>query len=67
MIVEFINNETVIRVPGSIKFDFIQDFIDYINAKSIISNSKASDQEIDKLAEEAQEEWWKNNKAKFLR
>jgi len=67
MTVEFINNETVIRVPSSIKFDFIQDFIDYINAKSIISNSKASDQEIDKLAEEAQEEWWKNNKAKFLR
>jgi len=67
MIVESINNETVIRVPSSIKFNFIQDFIDYLNAKSIISNSKASDQEIDELAEQAQEEWWNKNKAKFLK
>ena len=67
MTVEFINNETVIRVPGSIKFDFIQDFIDYLNTKSIISKSQASDKEIDDLAEEAQEQWWNNNKSRFLK
>jgi hypothetical protein len=67
MTVESINNETVIRVPSSIKFDFIQDFIDYLNAKSIISKSQANEKEIDDLAEEAQEQWWNNNKSRFLK
>jgi hypothetical protein len=67
MTVESINNETVIRVPSSIKFNFIQDFIDYLNAISIISKSQANEKEIDDLAEEAQEQWWKNNKSRFLK
>jgi hypothetical protein len=67
MVVESINNETVIRVPSSIKFDFIQDFIDYLSVKSIISKSQANDEEIDILAEQAQSDWWEKNKSKFLR
>ncbi len=67
MIVESINNETVIRVPNSIGFDFIQDFIDYLSAKSILSKSKAREDEIEQLAEEAQEQWWKAHKSKFLK
>ena len=67
MTVESINNETVIRVPSSIKFNFIQDFIDYLNAISIISKSQANEKEIDDLAEGAQEQWWKNNKSRFLK
>ncbi len=67
MIVESINNETVIRVPNTIKFNFIQDFIDYLSAKSIISKSMATDDEIDSLAEQAQSDWWEKNKSKFLK
>lgn len=67
MVVESINNETVIRVPNSIKLDFIQDFIDYLSVKSIISKSQATDEEIDNLAEQAQSDWWEKNKSKFLK
>ncbi len=53
-----------------LKYDFIakgyEEHSTYEGA-SFEEDSKAFDQEIDKLAEEAQEEWWKNNKAKFLR
>jgi len=67
MKVETINNETIIRVPNSVKFNFIQEFIDYLSTKSIVSKSKAKDEEIDLLAEQAQTDWWNQNKAKFLK
>jgi len=67
MKVETINNETIIRVPNSVKFNFIQEFIDYLSTKSIVSKSKATDEEIDLLAEQAQADWWNQNKAKFLK
>ena len=67
MKVETINNETIIRVPNSVKFNFIQEFIDYLSTKSIVSKSKATDEEIDLLAEQAQSDWWNQNKAKFLK
>ena len=64
---QVINNETIIRFPNSVNFAFLQDFIDYINVKTILSKSKANDTEIDDLAESAQEDWWKNNKSKFIK
>ena len=67
MNVQAINNETIIRFPNSVNFAFLQDFIDYINVKTILSKSKANDTEIDALAESAQEDWWKNNKSKFIK
>jgi hypothetical protein len=67
MIVESTNNETVIRVPNTVPFNFIQDFIDYLSTKSIISKSEADDDEINRLAEQAQSDWWEKNKSKFLK
>ena len=67
MNVQVMNNETIIRFPNSVNFAFLQDFIDYINVKTILSKSKANDTEIDDLAESAQEDWWKNNKSKFIK
>ena len=67
MKVETINNETIISVPNTINFDFIQDFIDYLSTKSILSKSQADDDEIDLLAEQAQADWWNQNKSNFLK
>ncbi len=67
MLVESIINETVIRVPNSINFEYIQDFIDYLSIKSIVSKSKASDVEIELIAEEAHADWWMKNKSNFLK
>ena len=67
MTVESINNETLIRIPNSINYNFIQDFLYYLSVKSIIPKSKATDEEIDQLTEEVQEEWWQENKSRFLK
>lgn len=66
MLVETKNNETIVKFPSHIKFDLIQDFIDYIEVKSLLYESKAKDAEIDLLAEESQENWWIANKSKFI-
>jgi len=67
MTVESINNETVIRVPNSVSINLVQDFIDYLSVKSILSKSEAIDVAIDELAEEAQQIWWEENKARFIK
>lgn len=67
MLIQNINNETIIRVPSSVNFVYMQDFIDYLSVKTILSKSQATDKQIDKIAEDAQSEWWKKNKSKFLK
>ena len=67
MTVESINNETVIRVPNSVSINLVQDFIDYLSVKSILSKSEAINAAVDELAEEAQQIWWEENKARFIK
>ena len=67
MTIEVINNETVIRIPASIKFAYLQQFIDYITVKSLISKSEATEEEIFALTEEIQTKWWRENKHRFIK
>lgn len=67
MIVETKNNNTIITIPNSISFTYLQDFLDYITVKSIVSKSKATEEEIIDLAEKAQVDWWIKNKSKFIK
>ena len=67
MLIQNINNETIIRVPNSVNFAYMQDFIDYLSVKTILSKSQATDEQIDKIAEDAQAQGWKKNKSKFLK
>ena len=67
MTVEIKNNNTIITIPNSISFTYLQDFLDYITVKSVVSKSKATEKEIVDLAEKAQEEWWNKNKSKFIK
>ena len=66
MTIQSIENETIIRIPNSVNYSFLQDFIDYLQVKSILSNSQATDNEIDSISEKAQTDWWEINKNKFL-
>ena len=66
MTIQSIENETIIRIPNSVNYSFLQDFIDYLQVKSILSNSQATDNEIDGISEKAQTDWWEINKNKFL-
>ena len=58
MTIQTVNNETLIRIPSTVNFAYLQDFINYLSVKTIISKSQAQDSDITAFAEEAQENWW---------
>ncbi len=48
--------DIIIRVPKSLYDENIQDFIDYVEYKKIVSKSQATQQDIDNLVEEIKKE-----------
>jgi len=67
MTIQKINNNTVISIPSNIEIKYLQEFVNYINYKSLISKSEATDEEILKLSEEVLDNWWIENKSKFIK
>ena len=45
--------------------DEIQSFIDYIKFREINAQSKATQEQADKLSDEINKSWWDKNKHKF--
>jgi hypothetical protein len=61
-------DEIVIRIKeGTLDPDLLQDFIEYIESKSIVSNSQATEEDIDNISTEMKNEWWKENKDRYIK
>jgi hypothetical protein len=67
MIIERNNKEVIIRLPASVNTDDLQDFIDYARYKELTSKSKATQNEIDELADKINKDWWKENRKRFIK
>ena len=67
MIIERTDKEILIRIPNSIDIEGAQRIIDYIRYLEITSKSKATQEDVDILADEVNREWWKKNKDTFLK
>ena len=65
MIIETINNETLIRIPSGIDFKIIQSVLDYLRISEILSKNQGSDLDASKLAEEVDKEWWRKNNRNY--
>lgn len=66
MIIERIeNNKIVITISSNVDIFGIQRLIDYGRYLEATSQSKAKQEEIDKLADEVNENWWNENKDRF--
>jgi hypothetical protein len=59
--------ETIITIPNTVRFEYLQAFLDYLSVKTTLSQSQATEEDIMRIAEEAQANWWTANKDKFLR
>jgi hypothetical protein len=60
------NNEIKFSIPDDIlEINEIQSFIDYIKFREITSKSKATQVDVDMLAEEINQSWWDKNKHRF--
>ncbi len=66
MKVERTDNEIIIRIPDSINVERAQQIIEYIRYLENTSSSKATQEDIDNLANDVNREWWEKNKSDFL-
>jgi len=67
MIVERKKDELVIRIPGKIDPDGLQNFIDYLKVKTITAKSSASGKEIALISRDINKTWWEKNKGRFVK
>jgi len=67
MKVESNENEILIKFEKNISVEEADKIIDYINYLKATSGSKATQADVDKLAEEVNQEWYKKNKDSFLK
>jgi len=57
----------LIRIPNSVDIEGAQRIIDYIRYQEITSKSRATQEAVDKLADEVNRDWWNKNKDTFLK
>ena len=60
--IERTDSEIIIRLPADLAVSDIQRMLDYLSYKQAVSKSKATQEQIDALAEEAKKGWWEKNK-----
>lgn len=59
--------EIIIRLPASVDTTGLQQLIDYITYKEATVNTKANQEQVDKLASEVKKGWWKKNRKCFIK
>ena len=64
-IIERTDEEVVIRFPIDTNVKSMQNVLDYLSFVGIASKSKATQEQIDELADEVQQNWWDKNKHRF--
>ena len=67
MQIERTTTEVIIRLPASIDTTEIQRLIDYLIYKEATANSKATQEQVDRLANEVKKDWWKKNRKRFIK
>ncbi|MDQ2752311.1 MAG: hypothetical protein M3R72_04735 [Bacteroidota bacterium] len=45
----------------------LQRLVDYLTYKEATANSKATQEQVDKLASEVKKDWWKENRKRFIK
>jgi hypothetical protein len=67
MTVERVDDQIIIKLPGTVDLEGVQRLINYLLYKEATKDSKAEQEDVDKLAREANKLWWEENKHRFLR
>ncbi len=66
MTIQSINNQIIITLPASIDLEGVQRLINYLLYKEATKDSKARQEDVDKLARAINKQWWEENKQRFL-
>lgn len=66
MTVSRVDGEIIIRLSSEVQLEEIQRFLNYLRYKEITSKSKASQDAVNQVAKEVNQNWWEQNKQRFL-
>jgi hypothetical protein len=66
MTIERIDNQIIIKLPGTVDLEGVQRLINFLLYKEATKDSKASQEDVDELAREVNKQWWEENKHRFL-
>ncbi len=67
MQIERTDNEVIICLPSSVDTTGLQRLVDYLTYKEATANSKATQEQVDKLAREVKKGWWKKNRKRLIK
>ncbi len=67
MIIERTKNEVIIRLPGDINIDDLQDMTDWLQYKEITRKSKAKQDDVDALVSEIKKGRWDRRKSLLIK
>ncbi|TAH12241.1 MAG: hypothetical protein EAZ12_02580 [Sphingobacteriia bacterium] len=67
MLIERTSREVIIRLPASVEAIGLQRLIDYLTYKEATSKSKATQEQVDQLANDVKKNWWKKNRNRFIK
>lgn len=67
MVLERTANEVIIRLPANIDWEELELVIRYIKYRENVSQSKATQDQIDQLARDVNKQWWEENKHRFVK
>ena len=67
MLIKRTSREVIIRLPASVDTTGLQRLVDYLSYKEATANSKATQEQVDKLASEVKKGWWKKNRKRFIK
>jgi thioredoxin-related protein len=67
MVIERTKDEVIIRLPSYVNTEGLQKLIDYLSYKEATAKSKATQEDIDKLAKEVKKARWAKNSSKFIK
>jgi hypothetical protein len=62
MIIERTEKEVLVRLPSDLDLSELQDMLDYLKYRELTAKSKATQEDADKLADEANASIWKKYK-----
>ncbi|PIY07757.1 MAG: hypothetical protein COZ18_15725 [Flexibacter sp. CG_4_10_14_3_um_filter_32_15] len=66
MNIEKQGNQFVFKVPDTADLEALQRLLNYIEYIQLTKNSKATQEDVDKLSREVNISWWERNKNRLL-
>ena len=66
MLVERTDKEVIIRLPASVDIEDLQELLNYARYKELTAGFKVEQNEVDKLANDINANWWSENRSKLI-